>query len=1155
MSLTDSRRKYAGHDMPDVATLVADGIDYRCTVYLNRAEWTIEAVCHAIQPDGSSVVIFNNTIAAATSAEITDTQNLPLDNPKIIAVGTTFVVHWLQAVDTVLVGELSWRGWRLYRATMDMTAFDAVSWTDRASTNIHPDGLYDVCPVPESTTDFVVARRTGDEETNVVRYFDWGWFDDVWTVQRDLTPNRTLGVYASDTDNAVLISYEAVAGGLYTTRYDADDGGNVATSLTFAENITGNTAAYVQVTHVRTAEDTVAVVAEGIEYTLLAAEYWMHHVIYREVSSVDATNEGNWHGAYHYSLCSRAWTWTSGTTVGNIGSVYVLLSYRCAHDPYEWEQSYQYVANLDLDLWGQVESGMGLRPRIISTITSLGIPDGRSSGWAPDPGVFAAVVHTGGPTKRMNHLSSAAQGQSAGAGVKTKVVATSVFAAAAYPKQSNTQIFAKSPINAGVFALTVHMEEPWAVYADPSLAEQPLENYRGVTSRPMCQPLEVARSTVFGGGTLHSYDGRRIVELGFPWRPEIIDAVGVDTGTSPTRAHDLMYNETYYAYAVYSWRDRAGQIHRSGPSPVYTFTTGASEDAVIWRIRTMTGSLKDAEGHMPETDSISIQIYRTTTGGTVYYNVFSATEAEYADGDYSEANTPRNNPETRYIEVYDGRADAYMISSNNAGPYQLGTAAPIVPPAMSVVTSWQNRIWGADALDPAVLWYSDEVLPDFGSASQFYTAPEFLATSFFRLGEIGEVTGLAGMDNALIIFTARAIYALMTVDAGGGLLNVQTQVISETTGCIEPRSIALGPPGLFFQSHKGYYLLTRDRALDYMGAGAGVEDLVRESGNVRAASVARDKTQLRVVCNGRPTNDQTWTLLYEPDPENTVEGGTWTVTGLGVTISYVGQEGDDINDVVSELAGQINALLLTTLEGVVSSALAVNDELVLRLAPGVSLTVDGTGPTEATVTPTSTSRLVVHPRVLVFDYFFGSWTTADLVPPVSGSRLGEVVDGLHWGGLGYDAHAVLAQGALLLQQDPDGATPWTDQNSVGDLAIPIDVRTSWLHLAGIAGYQRVWEIGLTARKPNASAFSFDLDYVLDGDYDNPVHEVGLATDYPSPAYTRLRPSIQKASAVRVRIYEESGIPSFENLRLTSLIFKVGVKRGPNRVANTQIAGA
>lgn len=1061
MSLIDSRRKFAGHDMPDVASLRADGVNYRCTVYLNRAEWTIEAVCYAIQPDATAVLVFNNTIAAASSSEITDTQNLPLDNPKIIAVGTTFVVHWLAADDVVTVGEIGWRNWRLFRATMDMEAFDALTWTSRASTNIHPDGLYDVCPVPESTTDFVVARRIDAETTTVVRYFDWGWFDDVWTESRDLSPNRVLGVYASDTDNAVLISYEyAIDGGLYTTRFDADDGGNVTTSLTFAENITGNTAAYVQVTHVRTAPNTVAVVTEAVEYTLIAAEYWMHHVLYRDVSSVDATNEGSWHGAYNYSLCSRAWTWTSGTTVGNVGSVYVLLSYRSTYDPFEWEQSYQYVANLDHELWEQVDSGMGLRPRIISTIASLGIPDGRSSGWAPDAASFDATVHSGGPTKRMNHLSGVAQGPAAGAEVKTKVVATSVFAAAAYPKQGATQIFAKSPINAGVYNLVVHMEEPWAVYADPSLGEQPLENYSGVSSRSMCQPLEVARSTIFGGGTLHSYDGRRIVELGFPWAPEIFAAVNQGPGTFPNRAHQLSV-ATYQAYAVYSWRDRAGQMHRSGPSPVISFSPGAG-GATIYRIRTMTGSLKDAEGHLPETDAITIEVYRTEAEGTVFYKLFSATEAEYSESDYSEAATPRNDPTTRYIEVWDGRADAYLVNSNNVGPYQYGATVgtfdplpPIVPPAMSVVTSWQNRVWGADALDPAVLWYSDEVNPDFGAASQFYTVPQFFATSYFRLGEIGDITGLAGMDNALIVFTAKSIYAVMMVDLGGGSLNIQTQVISETTGCIEPRSIALGPPGLFFQSHKGYYLLSRDRSLDYMGAGAGVEDLVREAGNVRSATVARDKPQLRVTCNGRPSVD-----------------------------------GED---------------------------------------------------------------LTVRPRVLVFDYFFGAWTTADLVPPITGSRLSEAVDAVSWGGLGYDAHAVLAQGSLLLQQDPDGSTPWTDQNAVGSLAIPIDVRTSWLHLAGIAGYQRVWEIGLTARKPNASAFSFDLDYILDGDYDAPVNEAGLTTDSPSPAYTRIRPSIQKASAVRVRIYEESGIPSLENLRLTSLIFKVGVKRGPNRVSNTQIA--
>lgn len=208
----------------------------------------------------------------------------------------------------------------------------------------------------------------------------------------------------------------------------------------------------------------------------------------------------------------------------------------------------------------------------------------------------------------------------------------------------------------------------------------------------------------------------------------------------------------------------------------------------------------------------------------------------------------------------------------------------------------------------------------------------------------------------------------------------------------------------------------------------------------------------------------------------------------------------------------------------------------------------------ATFTVEDSEEIETTPRVLLYDYFFRQWSRADLVQSNANTRLAEAVDGCAWRGLdGAIAHVVLTQGALLVERGPADPLAYTDQTSTGNVGIPIDLQSSWFHAAGIAGYQRVRSIGIQASKPNASEYSVDLDYCRDGDYEHPETEAGLAVQVVSPAYTRVRPSVQKASALRVRIYEASGVQNSANIRVTALVFDVGLKKGPRRVAPTQIA--
>jgi hypothetical protein len=80
--------------------------------------------------------------------------------------------------------------------------------------------------------------------------------------------------------------------------------------------------------------------------------------------------------------------------------------------------------------------------------------------------------------------------------------------------------------------------------------------------------------------------------------------------------------------------------------------------------------------------------------------------------------------------------------------------------------------------------------------------------------------------------------------------SLSLQVLHEGTGCIEPRSIALTPAGIIFQSYKGMYLLDKSGQLDFISTGAPVEDLIRTAGNVRSGEHLPDRHLVAFVANG-----------------------------------------------------------------------------------------------------------------------------------------------------------------------------------------------------------------------------------------------------------------------------------------------------------------
>lgn len=1191
MSLQSNRRTFAGHEMACNAALTsADGVRYYCEVYLSRITWAIEAVCSRVQEDGSFVEVFHNYVARGVLTNTT----LPLDSPKIIARGSHFIVHWLQndeAPDPPPLGQPpGTRNWALWRATMDMEAFSVTSWTNQGSVALFETSiLYDVAPVLEHATDFVVTRHTAVDEITIGRYFALDWLDTVWLEIYNIEPEigHVLGIYAHDTDNDCVITYESgsALGQLWSTRVDADDGGNETSVQTMADfdAYTGEfLASWVQAGHCRVGTNRVAVVAECLEgFNASLSEStpgaeWVHHVIYREINSDTAARVGNEHWAANLHMMSRPWSYASGTAfTGSTPNVYVVLGYRSIVEGQEWAQSYAFACNLDYAMWNVIESGAGLRPRPIGTYYTLGIPDTRASGWTPEVG----DVHLGGPTKRQNHISHVAGAPPSGPDIKTRTIAMIAFAKFGTQRDlvqppgggSPVPLSTTGPERATAGWMTVYMEDPWLAYRDASDPEQPVANFSAAYSRAMHQSAPAGKGLFVGGGTPAFYDGRQMVECGFPWRPEIF-ASGTSTGG------DLTINGLYQWYAVYTWTDRNGTTHRSAPSNVFELTLPENDNAVQLAVRCVTISMKDADAFYPLTPAINIELYRTPTLNTQFYRVYGGADSG-AMAPFRVKDTPANDPETLrgWVQVDDGVDDSDLVFQG-LGPYQysagttFGEPIPITIPAMSVVTAHQNRVFGASSIDAAVILYSDELSPDFGT--DFYSAPVFASGQFYRIGEIGEITAMQTMNNSLIVFSSNRIYALNCTDAGSGLLSISQELIHEAVGCIEPRSVVLIPQGIMFLSAKGYYLLGRSREAGYYtlarsrdeafsAAGAAVEDDIREGGNIRSATLLENRHQVRLVTNGRPVTTQTWTFTITVDGEDST--GAWGISGFPVAVSTLLGPGLSSSDVADALAAAVTALVAAdppedTLRWQVESVTSPTNTVVVTLVGDVELTLAGIEPAVGASTNVASvvTEIETRPRVLIYDYLVQQWSRGELPQThVGDTRLSELVDGCEWRGDGESLHVVLAQGGILIERRRDsGALEFVDQSNGGNVGIPLDITLAWLHIAGVSGAQRLYEVAVqTERFTQAPVFA-ELEYDFDGSYTGQAIAPTTYTwprtgETTTPADLRIPPRQQRARAHRLRIYESSIVVSGETFAIVAMTATVGVESGKKRVASTQ----
>lgn len=355
-------------------------------------------------------------------------------------------------------------------------------------------------------------------------------------------------------------------------------------------------------------------------------------------------------------------------------------------------------------------------------------------------------------------------------------------------------------------------------------------------SGTMLQGATSRGTATIGGANVGWYAGRRVEELGYASGPFI---KSISYTSSPT---GTLTNGSYTYIGVFECYDEHGNLVRSvaGP-PAQTIISGGGMSYVV-DIRFYT--LGATQRYVNE-KTYKVAMYRAGVDGVFYRCTRPLTLA----------NVPGTSDQTASITDYGNRYDPIYTQSGA----ELEAAGPDGA-AFSVTTS--QRVWLAGFFRRDRVQYSK--LYNAATANEYALAPEF-NDGFAYLTPGGQtITGLAEMDDKVVVFTNSSIYAIAGNGPDDGGRNNDfsgLQLINSDTGCIEPRSIVSFPGGVMFQTPSGIFVLGRDLQLTFLGA--QVREITEEFSEVTSATLVPSANHVRFTL--RKDGSSSIVLCYDLD--------------------------------------------------------------------------------------------------------------------------------------------------------------------------------------------------------------------------------------------------------------------------------------------------
>lgn len=361
----------------------------------------------------------------------------------------------------------------------------------------------------------------------------------------------------------------------------------------------------------------------------------------------------------------------------------------------------------------------------------------------------------------------------------------------------------------------------------------------------------IGKTLYVTGGLVLQYDGIGLTELGFqiyPW----------DLTTAPIGGS--VPAGTYSYKATIRWVNGQGEQERSTTAVGAGVTYGSpSKTAIVATNLTVTRKV-------PPLQPPALEFWRTqatTSTDAPFYLVTSKDPASTGDNKYI-----TNNAAGAFAGSLNDNFTDDVLLTKEANPENGAILEALAPPPASIVMATDTRLFLAGvAGDPDRVWYSR--LRGDGEIVSFHDSLTIPVPA-----EGGAITALAILNETLVVFREFAIYALPGVgfdNASGGTNYGPAQRLASDVGAVVAESVAWTPKGILFKSHKGWYVLDRSWAPQYIGGPVTAFD----GETPLAVHVVTDQHQVRILTSGHMLVwDYYWAI--ESPGGNWAQWGSWS---------------------------------------------------------------------------------------------------------------------------------------------------------------------------------------------------------------------------------------------------------------------------------------
>lgn len=305
-------------------------------------------------------------------------------------------------------------------------------------------------------------------------------------------------------------------------------------------------------------------------------------------------------------------------------------------------------------------------------------------------------------------------------------------------------------------------------------------------------------ATIIAGGATTAYDGRTPYESGFFDYPVF---TAVDSGVAGNVNGSVNY------VALYKKVDAAGNVTYSRCFGPISLTVASKRVTVTAHACHVTNSETPA-GAMT---NITVELYRTQSGGTQYYLCADSQVPVTAT-----QSLRKGAGGSAFYVATDDLSDASLALQPLLfrQPGSFGTSLDRYPgPGGHISCQHKDRSFITDTVGNRV-YYSSFIVDGEG----LWFSP---LLSLQAHGGNGPITGLVSMDGRLLIFKRDAIFI---VDGDGPPENGGTGMefspparVATEYGCVDHRSIVQTPDGIMYRSHRGIEILTRSLQVKWLG--------------------------------------------------------------------------------------------------------------------------------------------------------------------------------------------------------------------------------------------------------------------------------------------------------------------------------------------------